>query len=79
MRMFRNYKLIESKPAPGAVEAEALMDEWDAKIDAIDSEIRRLVAQAERMETIWEEAVDRMEAEDWAWVLQNLKNPNGVQ
>lgn len=78
MRMFRNYKLIRENPEERALRAEQLMDEWDAKIDAIDAEVRRLVALAERMEERWEEAQERMEEEDWEWVISNLGNPDAM-
>lgn len=78
MRMFRNYKLIKENPEAAALRAEELMEKWDAKIDAIDAEVRRLVALAESMESRWEEAQERMDAEDWDWVISNLGNADAM-
>lgn len=78
MRMFRNYKLIKENPEDKALKAEQLMDKWDSEIDRIDSEIRRLVHKADIMEERWDIAREKMDEEDWDWVLKNLENPDAL-
>jgi hypothetical protein len=78
MSNFRNYKLIKENPETKALKAEELMDKWDAEIDRIDDEIRRLVHKAEVMEQRWDIAQEKMDEEDWDWVILNLGNPDAM-
>jgi len=77
MKTYRKIRQIHESASPSEA-ADILMDGWDARIDAVDAEIRRLVALADRMEARFEEAQERYDAGDWEWIQQNLSNPDGA-